>query len=74
LIGIGNHVIGLLDQRLSLDSAPREMKEVDLPELALVNGSGMDARSRCDLMADGNDGVESLLSGDVSVRNLRVQH
>ncbi len=68
LVRIAHDLIGLLDQRLRADLAPRQMVQADLPELALVDRQGMLARRPGQLVGNRQHGIEALVAGDVQIR------
>ena len=67
LVGIGDPAELLLHDGLGEDLRPREVVQLDLPQLAPVDLGRMLPRDRRDLVGDGDDGVEAVLTRDVEV-------
>ena len=65
LVRVAHRVVGLLDQGLRVDTAPREVVQRNSACLSLVDGHGVHARSRRHLVANGDDGVVAAVAGDV---------
>ena len=62
LVRVGNAAVLLLHHRDGQHFGPRQVVERNLLEFALVDGDGMLARYRRNLVGDGDQGVEALLT------------
>jgi hypothetical protein len=67
LIGIADAAMPVLDDGLRDDSPPGEVVERDAPELAAIDVDRGVADRRGDLVRNGEDGVELVVSSDVEI-------
>src|SRR6266536_5673473 len=67
LIRVGDRPVVLLDERLGVNLAPRQMVEADLPRLALVDRYGMLPWRGDQLIRDRQHRIEPLLARQVKV-------
>lgn len=67
LVGVGDSLVRLLQERLRVDPAPRQVIEVNLPKLPLVHRDWVNSGRRRNLVADRDDGIKALFACDVEV-------